>query len=132
MPEPELARLYCGSLVHSIAHELNRGTEPKTFLAGSSVAISLYQNLQAAVERELDDDFITRLKTRTWQREHQESVEETSRAFQNMSGEAEEKESHCMKDDKVPEKTCSIHTRHKTKHRTSKSKRKKRNHVRRH
>ncbi|XP_026767306.3 protein asteroid homolog 1 [Pangasianodon hypophthalmus] len=129
VPEPELARLYCGSLVHGAAHELKRGIEPESFLAGAPVAIRLYRNLQAAVERELDGDFVTRMRTRTWPRQHQAPVDELSKAFQHLMDEDEDDEDQCMKDGKVLEETCSVRTRHKTKRRTPKSKSKKQERV---
>ncbi|KAF5891782.1 protein asteroid 1-like, partial [Clarias magur] len=52
VPEPELLWLYNGSLVHAIAHELARGVEPESLLAGASCAVELYRNLQAALKRE--------------------------------------------------------------------------------
>ncbi|KAM9431907.1 single-strand DNA endonuclease ASTE1-like [Clarias gariepinus] len=51
VPEPELAWLYNGPLVHTIAHELMKGVEPESLFAGASFAVELYRNLQAAVKR---------------------------------------------------------------------------------
>lgn len=55
VPEPELARLYCGSFVHSVAHELENGSDLKTFVHVPD-AIMLYTTLQDAVEHNLDDE----------------------------------------------------------------------------
>lgn len=125
-----LLRLYCGSLVHGAVHELKRGIEADSFLAGAPVAIRLYWNLQAAVERELGDDLIIRMRTRTWPRECQTQVDGLSKAVERLMDEDEqEDEEQCMKDDKVLEETCSVRTRYKTKHRTPKSKSKKQERV---
>ncbi|XP_062842131.1 protein asteroid homolog 1-like [Trichomycterus rosablanca] len=56
VPEPELSRLYCGPLVHGVAHELMRGVKPKSLLSKTPHAVELYQKLQAASQRELDRD----------------------------------------------------------------------------
>ncbi|KAI5088258.1 protein asteroid-like 1 [Silurus meridionalis] len=102
VPEPELASLYCGSLLHGAAHELKRGRDPESVLTGSSVAISLYQSLHAAVVCELDDDFITKMQTRT--RECQKSVDKLSNAFEHLMDEDEEENVACREnvDDKLP------------------------------
>ncbi|KAG7318055.1 hypothetical protein KOW79_019090 [Hemibagrus wyckioides] len=124
VPEPELARLYCGSLVHGVTHTLKRGMEPESLLAGGPVTIRLYQILQSAVERELDEDLLTRTRTRTWPRESQVAVDELTREFKHLM-----EEDKCMKKDKVLVKTCSIRTRHKSKRRTTDFKTKKQEHV---
>ncbi|KAI5092489.1 protein asteroid-like 1 [Silurus meridionalis] len=118
VPEPELAWLYCGTLVHGAAHELKRGIEPESFLAGAPVAIALYRNLQAAVEHELDDDFIKKMRTRTWITEV--PVDELSKTFTRLMDEDED-EPQSMMDDKALEETCSVRVRHKTKCRNTKS-----------
>lgn len=82
-------RLYCGSLVHGVTHELKRGLTPESLLAGAPVAIRLYQNLQAAVERELDDESVTRIRTRTW------PGEELSEEFKHLM-DKDKDEDQCM------------------------------------
>lgn len=113
--------------MHGVAHELKRGIEPESFLAGAPVAIRLYRNLQAAVERQLDDDLVTRMRTRTWPRARQAPVDELSKAFKQLMDEDEEEEDEdrCMKEDKVLEETCRVRTRHKTKRKIPKCKSKK-------
>ncbi|XP_062842018.1 protein asteroid homolog 1 [Trichomycterus rosablanca] len=64
VPEPELTWLYGGSLVHGAAHEFMRGVRAEALLLGNPFAISLYRKLQAAVESELDDDLMIRMRTR--------------------------------------------------------------------
>lgn len=121
-----IIRLYCGSSLHAAAHELKRGVEPKSLLAGAPVAIGLYRNLQAAVERQLDASLVARMRIRTWPTEGQGPVDKLSKEFKHlMDEEDEEDEDQHMKDDKVLEETCSVRTRHRTKCRTPKSKCKK-------
>lgn len=125
-----LIRLYCGSLVHGAAQELRRGIEPESFLAGAPVAIRLYRNLQAAVEGQVDEDFITRMRTRAWPMERQTPVDGLSKAFEHLLEEDEQEgEDQSMKDDKLMEEACSARTRHKTKRRTPKSRFKKQERV---
>lgn len=113
-------------MVHGAAHDLKRGIEPESFLAGAPVAIRLYRNLQAVVERELDGDFITRMRTRTWPRECRTPVDELSKDFKHLM---DEDEDQSMQDDELLEETCSVRRRHKTKHTTPKSKPKKQERV---
>ncbi|KAF4076170.1 hypothetical protein AMELA_G00227380 [Ameiurus melas] len=119
VPEPELAWLFCGSSVHGVSHELKRGLEPESLLAGAPVAIGLYRTLAAAVERELDDDFVTRIRTRTW------PVERLSEEFTHLMDEDEDPYAMKKKKEKKKRKTTtskesiSGRTRHRTKWRTS-------------
>ncbi|KAK2869643.1 hypothetical protein Q7C36_001514 [Tachysurus vachellii] len=89
VPEPELARLYCGTLVHGITHELKRGIEPESFFAGAPVAIRLYQILQTAVEHELDDDLLMRMRMRKRPSESQAVVDQLSQEFKHLMDEDE-------------------------------------------
>lgn len=102
---------------------LKSGMEPESFLVDAPVAVRLYRNLQTAVERELDDQLITRMR----KRERQVPVEELSEAFKHLTHKDEEKrnEVQCRKDGKVLEETGSVRTKNKTRHRTRKSKCKK-------
>lgn len=110
--------------MHGAAHELKRGIEPESFLAGAPGAIRLYRNLQAAVERELDGDFMTR------PRELWTPVDELSKEFKHLMDEDEnEDEDLHMKDEKLLMETCSVRTRHKTKRKTPNSKLKKQERV---
>ncbi|KAM9431903.1 single-strand DNA endonuclease ASTE1 [Clarias gariepinus] len=125
VPEPELAWLYCGSLVHATALKLRKGIEPESFLAGAPVAIRLYRKLRAAVELELDDNLVARL--RTLPREGRAPVDELSKELEHLMDKDEEDdedededEDQCTKDDKVLEEKCSVRTRHKTKRRSPK------------
>lgn len=72
--------------MHGVTHELKRGLTPESLLAGAPVAIRLYQNLQAAVERELD---VTRIRTRTW------PGEELSEEFKHLM-DKDKDEDQCM------------------------------------
>ncbi|XP_060756998.1 protein asteroid homolog 1-like [Neoarius graeffei] len=111
VPEPELAWLYSGSLVHAIAHELMRGIEPETLLTGASLAVELYQNLQAAVEHELDNDFIVRMRTRAGPRERRacsDPADELSKMFKHLMDDEEDDDDG----DKVYEETCNMRIRH--------------------
>ncbi|XP_026766939.2 protein asteroid homolog 1-like [Pangasianodon hypophthalmus] len=111
VPEPELAWLYSGSLVHTVAHELMRGVEPESLLTGASFAVELYRNLQAAVERELDDDFIVRMRMRagpTSRSARCDPADELSKMFKHLMADEEEDDDG----DKIYEETCSVRTRH--------------------
>ncbi|XP_027010423.2 protein asteroid homolog 1-like [Tachysurus fulvidraco] len=120
VPEPELARLYCGTLVHGVTRELKRGIEPESFFAGAPVAIRLYQNLQTAVERELDDDLLMRMRMRTKPSESQAAVvDQLSQEFTHLMAEDE------VEDDEVLEQTCSFHMKNQTKRKKQKSRSKK-------
>ncbi|KAK3541444.1 hypothetical protein QTP86_025554 [Hemibagrus guttatus] len=123
VPEPELARLYCGSLVHGVTHTLKRGMEPESLLAGAPEAFRLYQNLQTAVERELDEDLLMRMRTRMWPRESQAAVDELTQEFKHLM-----EEDKCMKKDKVLVKTL-VQMGHKSKRKTTNSKCKKQERV---
>lgn len=104
-------RLYSGSLVHAIAHELMRGIEPETLLTGASLAVELYQNLQAAVEHELDNDFIVRMRTRAGPRERRacsDPADELSKIFKHLMDDEEDDDDG----DKVYEETCNRRIRH--------------------
>lgn len=104
-------RLYNGSLVHAVAHELMRGIEPESLLTGASLAMELYQNLQAAVERELDDDFIVRMRTRAGLRERRlcnDPADELSQMFKHLMADEEDDDDG----DKIYEETCNVRTRH--------------------
>lgn len=106
-------------MVHGAAHALKTGIEPESFLEGASVAIRLYRNLQAAVERELDEELVTRMRER--------QVENLSKAFKHLmhKDEEERNEAQCSKDGEVLEQTGSARTRNKTRRRTRKPKNKK-------
>ncbi|KAK3515666.1 hypothetical protein QTP70_026425 [Hemibagrus guttatus] len=111
VPEPELARLYSGSLVHTVAQELMRGVEPESLLTGASLAVELYRNLQTVLERELDDQFIVRIRTRVGpkgRRARCDPVDELSKTFQRFMADEEEDD----EGDKIYEETCSARTRH--------------------
>lgn len=108
-------RLYSGSLVHTVAHKLMKGVEPESLLTGASFAVDLYRNLQAAVERELDHDFLLRMRTRVGQRaeprEHRgqdDLADELSTIFKHLMQDEEEDDI----DDKIYEEMCSARTRH--------------------
>ncbi|XP_071764243.2 single-strand DNA endonuclease ASTE1-like [Centroberyx gerrardi] len=49
LPEPHIAWLYQGPLVHQLVHTLMRGTTPELLLNRNSTSIQLYRALQAAV-----------------------------------------------------------------------------------
>ncbi|KAF7692106.1 protein asteroid homolog 1-like [Silurus meridionalis] len=113
VPEPELSWLYSGPLVHTVADELMRGAEPESLLTGASVAVDLYRNLQAAVERELDDAFIMRMRTRAGpgprgHRNRNDPADELNTVFKHLVADDEEDDDG----DKIYEETCSVRTRH--------------------
>ncbi|KAK2815338.1 hypothetical protein Q7C36_023604 [Tachysurus vachellii] len=115
VPEPELASLYSGSLVHAVAQELMRGVEPETLLAGASFAVELYRNLQAMLERELDDQFIIRIRTRAGprgQRARCDPANDLSKMFQHLTTDEEKDEEKDDGCDVFYEETCSARTRH--------------------
>lgn len=104
-------RLYSGSLVHAVAHELMRGVEPETLLTGASLAVELYWNLQAAVERELDGDVIVRMRTRAGPRVHRaqsDPADDLSTIFKHLMADEEEDDNG----DKIYEESCNVRTRH--------------------
>lgn len=112
-------------MVHGVTHELKRGIEPESFFAGAPVAIGLYQNLQTAVERELDDDLLMRMKMRTRPSESQAVVDQLSQDFKHLMDKDEVEDDEVEDDDEVLEKTCSFRTKNKTKGKKTKSKSKK-------
>lgn len=102
-----IRRLYSGSLVHAIAHELMRGVEPESLLTEALSAVKLYYNLQATVERDLDSNVIVRMRTRAGpegQKAHCDLVDELFSA--------DEEEDDDDDGDQIYEKFCSTRTRH--------------------
>ncbi|XP_048116668.1 protein asteroid homolog 1-like [Alosa alosa] len=61
-PDPELARLYSGPLVHQAAARLRRGATPESFLSGGPMPLQLFRDLERAVLDSLDDDVRDRLQ----------------------------------------------------------------------
>ncbi|XP_017308370.1 protein asteroid homolog 1 isoform X2 [Ictalurus punctatus] len=117
VPEPELAWLYRGSLVHTVAQELMKGVEPESLLTGASISVDLYRNLQAAVERELDDDFIVRMRTRAGPRARRvwnDPADEMSKMFKHLMADEDDDDDG----DNIFEETCSVRTRHVSRART--------------
>ncbi|XP_027011204.2 protein asteroid homolog 1-like [Tachysurus fulvidraco] len=115
VPEPELASLYSGSLVHAVAQELMRGVEPETLLTGASFAVELYRNLQAMLECELDDQYIMRIRTRTGprgQRARCDPDKELRKMFQHLMPDEEKDEEKDDGCDMFYEETCRARTRH--------------------
>ncbi|XP_071390611.1 single-strand DNA endonuclease ASTE1-like [Centroberyx affinis] len=49
LPEPHIARLYQGPLVHQLVDRLRRATKPELLLSGNSTSIQLYRDLLATV-----------------------------------------------------------------------------------
>ncbi|KAL2084686.1 hypothetical protein ACEWY4_020204 [Coilia grayii] len=62
LPEPELARLYCGPLVHQAALRLSRGMSPESLLSAGPLPTQLFVDLQNAVLDCLDADVLDRLQ----------------------------------------------------------------------
>ncbi|XP_051575766.1 protein asteroid homolog 1-like isoform X2 [Myxocyprinus asiaticus] len=61
LQEPECARLYSGTLVHSAVRELRRGITPETLLVSSSYAEQLFRQLKDAVLSLMGEDVILRI-----------------------------------------------------------------------
>ncbi|KAM9431848.1 single-strand DNA endonuclease ASTE1-like isoform 1-T1 [Clarias gariepinus] len=111
VPNPDLVWLYNGPLVHAVAHELMRGVEPESLLAGASLAVELYRNLQATLERELDNDFLIRMRTRAGprgRRVNDDPADNLSKIFKHLMANEEDNDDG----DKIYEETCSVRTRH--------------------
>lgn len=88
-----------------------RGVEPESLLAGASLAVELYRNLQATLERELDNDFLIRMRTRAGprgRRVNDDPADELSKMFKHLMANEEDNDDG----DKIYEETCSVRTRH--------------------
>ncbi|KAK2902715.1 hypothetical protein Q8A67_007428 [Cirrhinus molitorella] len=83
VPEPEVARLYCGTLVHQVVGELRRGTGLDFLLVKGSSTERLFIQLQDAVVSLVGEDFVKNMKTGL---EHRDA-EKTQRDYysQNQS-----------------------------------------------
>ncbi|XP_073703678.1 single-strand DNA endonuclease ASTE1-like [Garra rufa] len=77
VPEPEIARLYCGTLVHQVVGQLRKGITPDSLLVRGSSAAQLFKELKDAVVSLLGEDFISNMRTGL---EHRDA-EETQRDY---------------------------------------------------
>ncbi|XP_076137354.1 single-strand DNA endonuclease ASTE1-like [Alosa pseudoharengus] len=97
-PHPELARLYCGPLVHQAAARLRRGATPESFLSGGPIPLQLFRDLERAVLDSLDDDVRDRLQRGPQQhhpRRRAQSIgnlDELTRQFDQMFDEDEDED----------------------------------------
>ncbi|XP_062842124.1 protein asteroid homolog 1-like [Trichomycterus rosablanca] len=114
VPEPELSRLYCGPLVHAVAHELMRGVEPESLLTKTPHAVELYQKLQAASEHELDRDLATRIRTRTGVRPPTSQEDDLSELIKHLMDEDKEENDG----DQTFEDRVRVRSRHRSRGQT--------------
>ncbi|KAL7835796.1 hypothetical protein SRHO_G00281430 [Serrasalmus rhombeus] len=131
VPEPEYAWLYSGLFLHHVITEMSSGITPESLLAGAPHALHLYQVLREAVERELGEDLVRRMRTKVkWAQlskcpAHQEPMDDISK-YLNYDDDDEEDPCRGKKgkadyqDDKFLEEKCKVRTRHKAKRRTRK------------
>ncbi|KAG5271239.1 hypothetical protein AALO_G00177460 [Alosa alosa] len=97
-PHPELARLYCGPLVHQAAARLRGGATPESFLSGGPIPLQLFRDLERAVLDSLDDDIRDQLQ-RGPQQHHPRrraqtigNLDELTRQFDQMFDEDEDED----------------------------------------
>ncbi|XP_036414364.1 protein asteroid homolog 1-like [Colossoma macropomum] len=130
VPEPEYARLYSGLFLHHVITEMSRGITPESLLAGAPHALHLYQTLREAVERELDEDLVRRMRAKVKRAQPSERParrELTDDISMYLIYEDDEEDPRTGKkgkadnqDDEISEQKCLVRTRHKAKSRTSK------------
>ncbi|KAL2079435.1 hypothetical protein ACEWY4_025179 [Coilia grayii] len=134
LPEPELARLYCGPLVHQAALRLRSGMSTESFLSAGPFPMQLFVDLQNAVLDSLDANVRDRLQKASRPNSPRQrrtksvgSMDELVAQFQHFEVEDDEDEDYGRRggrsksdddeDGKLRRAACHIRTRHKKKSR---------------
>ncbi|KAL7840391.1 hypothetical protein AOLI_G00257140 [Acnodon oligacanthus] len=128
VPEPEYAWLYSGLFLYRVITEMSRGITPESLLAGAPHALHLYQELREAVERELDEDLVRRMRAKVKRAQpserpaHQEPTDDISKylIYEDNDEEDPRRGKADFQDAEIFEQKCLLRTRHKAKSRTSK------------
>uniref|UniRef100_A0A8C1Z506 Protein asteroid homolog 1-like n=1 Tax=Cyprinus carpio TaxID=7962 RepID=A0A8C1Z506_CYPCA len=140
--EPEVASLYCGTLVHHVVRELRRGITLDSLLVRGSSAERLFNQLKGVVVSLVGEDFIKKMRTglehraagktqRDYNGQNQ-PVDELSSGFEhlmyedindseddydfNAKGRKSKGKDH---KNEIPDVSYTIRTRHKTKARNA-------------
>uniref|UniRef100_A0A3B3UQ56 Protein asteroid homolog 1-like n=1 Tax=Poecilia latipinna TaxID=48699 RepID=A0A3B3UQ56_9TELE len=125
LPEPDVSRLYQGTLVHQLVHRMRSGGKLKTVLRSDRPSEELYRSLLSAVQRIRSRTRRTRQKAATrWQQNPQELSADLQRLFlQDEETESEARAAVAAQEElRLQEELLQVRTRYRTKERSNRSK----------
>ncbi|XP_014872129.1 protein asteroid homolog 1-like, partial [Poecilia latipinna] len=125
LPEPDVSRLYQGTLVHQLVHRMRSGGKLKTVLRSDRPSEELYRSLLSAVQRIRSRTRRTRQKAATrWQQNPQELSADLQRLFlQDEEAESEARAAVAAQEElRLQEELLQVRTRYRTKERSNRSK----------
>ncbi|XP_016521934.1 protein asteroid homolog 1-like, partial [Poecilia formosa] len=130
LPEPDVSRLYQGTLVHQLVHRMRSGGKLKTVLRSDRPSEELYRSLLSVVQRIR----VQRIRSRTrrtrqkaatrWQQNPQELSADLQRLFlQDEETESEARAAVAAQEElRLQEELLQVRTRYRTKERSNRSK----------
>lgn len=121
LPEPDVSRLYEGTLVHQLVHTMRSGGKLKIFLKSHRSSVELYQSMLSTVLRVWTRPE-NRQKAPTRQQQNHKELKDLSSDMQQLFLQDQETETDVQPAMEELEEKLVVRTRYRTKERSNKSK----------